>query len=184
MIHLSTIVGIFDIVLFSVLYSLPLTFIFLFPRCWRRWSTSSNWKRAIVVLHVILSAACVIIIPLVTPPMHENPRVNDAGTINTFLSIYRIDFGVSPSGSNAEILLELSKSDFMAYKIKRADIKVNKKGEWVDPWDTPFQFQINAGYGRLEAYSAGPDRVFSTDDDIPENLGTKSIEPLNRETGN
>lgn len=43
--------------------------------------------------------------------------------------------------------------------------RLNARGELLDPWDTPYFFHHVAAQ-HLDVRSAGPDRIFYTDDDI------------------
>ena len=71
------------------------------------------------------------------------------------LTTYRNLYGVwraSTSRSCPERLLELNRFDASLHA--------------VDPWGTPYQFLCGESYGPFTTRSAGPDRIWDTEDDI------------------
>jgi len=70
------------------------------------------------------------------------------------LNLYKANYGIYPSGSNA-----------LAIIIKDEDCrKLLKNTNLNDPWGTPFRFRIVDGHAVVD--SAGKDRKFDTSDDI------------------
>jgi hypothetical protein len=48
---------------------------------------------------------------------------------------------------------------------EQAGVRINEKGELVDPWGVPF-FLHQLAAREMEIRSAGPDRAMWTDDDL------------------
>ena len=70
------------------------------------------------------------------------------------VNLYKANYGVYPSGSNA-----------LAILIKDEDSrKLLKNTNLDDPWGTPFRLRIVNGNPVVD--SAGQDRIFDTSDDI------------------
>ncbi len=80
---------------------------------------------------------------------------------------YGLMFGGNPVGTNPEITRALNGDNPKQAKFLQPDagLRVNDKGELVDPWGTPFFFhQLSAM--EMEIRSAGPDKVMWTADDL------------------
>jgi hypothetical protein len=76
-------------------------------------------------------------------------------------------FNGNPVGTNPEITAALNGGNLKQIRfIDEADgLRINEKGELIDPWGTPFFFhQLSAK--EMEIHSAGPDRVLWTADDL------------------
>jgi hypothetical protein len=76
-------------------------------------------------------------------------------------------FGGNPVGINSEITSQLSGDNPKHINFLSAEdgMRVNEKGELVDPWGTPYFFhQLSAT--DMEIHSAGPDKIMWTSDDI------------------
>ena len=75
-------------------------------------------------------------------------------------------FGENPVGTNEEITKALSGDNPKHINFLDAEAgRISAKGEWVDPWGTPWFFhQLSAR--DMEIRSAGPDRILWTDDDL------------------
>jgi hypothetical protein len=79
---------------------------------------------------------------------------------------YRLALGENPVGSNAEITRALTGANPKKTRFVAAgDARLNERGEWVDPWRTPYFFHQISGR-EMEIRSAGPDRRMWTADDI------------------
>jgi hypothetical protein len=83
------------------------------------------------------------------------------------IHLYASMFGGNPVGTNPEITAALNGDNPKgANFIKPEDgMRINAKGELVDPWGTPFFFHQISGT-EMEIHSAGPDRVMWTADDL------------------
>jgi hypothetical protein len=76
-------------------------------------------------------------------------------------------FGGNPVGNNAEITSQLNGNNpKQANFIQPEDgMRMNEKGELVDPWGTPYFFHALSGH-EMEIRSAGPDKIMWTADDL------------------
>jgi hypothetical protein len=80
---------------------------------------------------------------------------------------YAARFGGNPVGTNPEIARALGGENprHVNFLDQQAGMRLNEKGELVDPWGVPFFFhQLSAQ--EMEIRSAGPDRRMWTDDDL------------------
>jgi len=80
---------------------------------------------------------------------------------------YASMLGGNPVGTNPEITAALNGANVRHVNFLREEdgLRINAKGELVDPWETPFFFhQLSARV--MEIRSAGPDRVLWTGDDL------------------
>ena len=76
-------------------------------------------------------------------------------------------FGGNPVGVNAEITAQLSGQNPKGANFIKAEdgMRINEKGELVDPWGTPFFFH-QVSRTEMEIRSAGPDGAMWTSDDL------------------
>ena len=76
-------------------------------------------------------------------------------------------FGGHPVGTNEEITRALNGENPKQAKFLRSEagMRLNEKGELIDPWGTPFFFHQLSGT-QMEIRSAGPDRKMWTADDL------------------
>jgi hypothetical protein len=80
---------------------------------------------------------------------------------------YNQMFGGNPVGINSEITSQLSGDNpkHINFLSPEDGMRVNEKGELVDPWGTPYFFhQLSAT--DMEIHSAGPDKIMWTSDDM------------------
>ncbi len=79
---------------------------------------------------------------------------------------YNSMFGENPVGTNQEITRALQgKNPRQINFIEDAAAQINSKGEWVDPWGSPYFFhQLSAT--QMEVRSAGPDKIMWNEDDV------------------
>ncbi len=80
---------------------------------------------------------------------------------------YGSRFRGNPVGLNSEITSQLrgdnpNQADFIR---PEAGMRINDKGELVDPWGTPYFFHQLSGT-QMEIRSAGPDKIMWTADDL------------------
>jgi hypothetical protein len=78
---------------------------------------------------------------------------------------YFAEYGSYPSGDNQAIVRTLQSDNprrIVFVELSARDL--NKQGEVVDLWGTPFQFSFARGQPQIR--SAGPDGLFNTDDDF------------------
>ena len=89
----------------------------------------------------------------------DNMRV----TFNQYASM----FGGNPVGTNPEITAALNGNNPKGANFIKPEtgMRINEKGELVDPWGTPYFFHQLSGT-EMEIHSAGPDRVMWTADDL------------------
>lgn len=80
---------------------------------------------------------------------------------------YGAMFGGNPVGVNSEITSQLSGQNPKQANFIRPDagMRINEKGELVDPWGTPYFFHQLSGH-ETEIRSAGPDKIMWTADDL------------------
>ncbi len=88
-------------------------------------------------------------------------------TLRHAIRDYAAMFGGNPVGLNSEITSQLNgKNPRQANFIKPdAGMRVNDRGELVDPWGTPYFFHQLSGT-KMEIRSAGPDKTLWTADDL------------------
>jgi hypothetical protein len=81
--------------------------------------------------------------------------------------LYSSRFGGNPVGTNPEITKALSGGNPKQAVFLQAEdgLRVNDRGELIDPWGTPFFLHQLSG-AEMEIHSAGPDRVLWTGDDL------------------
>ena len=74
--------------------------------------------------------------------------------------------GENPVGTNAEIMTALMGNNPRQAVLGPPDgFSLNKKGELVDQWGTPYFFH-QLSRDKMEIHSAGPDKILGTADDI------------------
>lgn len=80
---------------------------------------------------------------------------------------YAARFGGNPVGTNPEITSALAGGNprQINFLDEEAGVRVNDKGELVDPWGVPF-FLHQLSAKEMEIRSAGPDLRLWTDDDL------------------
>jgi len=80
---------------------------------------------------------------------------------------YGSRFGGNPVGVNAEITSQLSGQNPQHVNViqPEAGLRINRQGELVDPWGTPYFFHQLSGI-EMEIRSAGPDKLMYTADDL------------------
>jgi hypothetical protein len=80
---------------------------------------------------------------------------------------YAARFGGNPVGTNPEITCALAGDNprQVNFLNEEAGVRVNDKGELVDPWGVPF-FLHQLSAKEMEIHSAGPDMRMWTDDDL------------------
>ncbi len=102
-----------------------------------------------------------LIMPFLPPRV---PRVSRAlATIYRLglaCEMYQAEYHVFPSGDNAAITRAL-RGDFITLKSR----DMNPAGEVIDPWGTPYKFELQDGKPP-SIRSAGPDRIFGDEDDL------------------
>lgn len=80
---------------------------------------------------------------------------------------YALRFGGNPVGTNQEITRALNGDNLRQVNFlnEEAGVRINEKGELVDPWGVPF-FLHQLAAREMEIRSAGPDRAMWTEDDL------------------
>lgn len=80
---------------------------------------------------------------------------------------YNQMFGGNPVGINSEITSQLSGDNpkHINFLNPEDGVRINEKGELIDPWGTPYFFHQLSGTD-MEIHSAGPDRIMWTSDDL------------------
>ncbi len=80
---------------------------------------------------------------------------------------YNQMFGGNPVGINSEITSQLSGENPKHINFLNSEdgVRINEKGELIDPWGTPYFFHQLSGT-EMEIHSAGPDRIMWTSDDL------------------
>jgi hypothetical protein len=90
----------------------------------------------------------------------------EVNKVRHMISDYHTLMGENPVGTNAEIMQAVMGGNrHQAVLGPPEGQNLNEQGELVDQWGTPFFFhQLSADH--MEIYSAGPDKIFGTADDI------------------
>jgi hypothetical protein len=90
----------------------------------------------------------------------------EANKVRHMISDYHTLMGENPVGTNAEIMKAVVGGNARQAVLGPPDGQtLNDKGELVDQWGTPYFFhQMSAN--RMDIYSAGPDKIMGTADDI------------------
>jgi hypothetical protein len=80
---------------------------------------------------------------------------------------YGAAFGGNPVGVNSEITSQLDGANpkHINFIQANAGMRINEKGELIDPWGTPYFFHQLSG-AEMEIHSAGPDKIMWTADDL------------------
>lgn len=80
---------------------------------------------------------------------------------------YNQMFGGNPVGINSEITGQLSGDNPKHINFLNSEdgMRINEKGELIDPWGTPYFFHQLSGTD-MEIHSAGPDKLMWTSDDL------------------
>jgi len=101
-----------------------------------------------------------------TLPLSDIPPAILLENMRTTLRQYGLMFGGNPVGTNPELTKALGGDNPKQVNFLGTDgNRVNEKGELCDAWGTPYFFhQLSAM--QMEIRSAGPDRIFYTDDDL------------------
>ena len=87
--------------------------------------------------------------------------------MRTAIRQYGSMFGGNPVGTNLEIASALNGNNPKQAQLlnPEAGLRLNARGELVDPWGTPFFFHQLSGT-EMEIHSAGPDKTLWTTDDL------------------
>jgi hypothetical protein len=90
----------------------------------------------------------------------------EVAKVRHMISDYHTLMGENPVGTNAEIMKAvMGANKHQAMLGPPEGQTLNDQGELVDQWGTPYFFhQLSAD--RMEIYSAGPDKILGTADDI------------------
>jgi hypothetical protein len=185
---LSTIIYGGEILYILALILVQIWFFRLFPAIRLGWSGISLMRRMAFVLLGILSAGCLVVLLVGTHRTFTVMRIKGVQrvkyevqsqlyAVESLLSIYWIETGELPSGSDRDIWQTILNHDHLNQTWARYENKylaTSDEGALVDHWDTPIRFQLVSD-SVWHLYSAGFDRKFSTADDIP-----KKWEPTGR----
>jgi hypothetical protein len=95
------------------------------------------------------------------------PPASVMENVRQTLRDYASRFGGNPVGTNQEITRALNGDNprQVNFLNEEAGVRINAKGELVDPWGVPF-FLHQLAAREMEIRSAGPDRAMWTDDDL------------------
>ena len=102
-----------------------------------------------------------------SPDAAHLPPATVMENMHSAIRQYGLKFNGNPVGTNLEITRALYGENPKQTKFLRLEdgMRVNSKGELIDPWGTPFFFhQLSAT--QMEIHSAGPDKVLGTRDDL------------------
>ena len=104
---------------------------------------------------------------LASPGVPSLPASTLLENARTAIRDYGSMFGGNTVGNNAEITRALNGDNPKQVKFLSAEsgLRVNAKGELIDPWGTPLFFHQLSG-NETEIRSAGPDKVMWTADDL------------------
>jgi len=102
------------------------------------------------------------------PEFTDLPPETVMENVRGVLRLYRSQFGGNPVGTNPEITRALNGGNArqaVFFNPAEDGVRINVKGEMIDPWGTPFFFHQLSG-AEMEIHSAGPDRILWTADDL------------------
>lgn len=87
--------------------------------------------------------------------------------VRSVIRNYGQRFGGNPVGTNPEITRALAGQNPGQVNFLGAEesLRVNRKGELIDVWGTPYFFHQLSGT-EMEIHSAGPDKIMWTSDDL------------------
>jgi len=104
---------------------------------------------------------------LLSPEAPKLPPATVLENMRSAIRDYGSMFGGNPVGNNAEITRALNGDNPKQAKFIHPDsgLRINGKGELIDPWGTPLFFHQLSG-SETEIRSAGPDKVMWTTDDL------------------
>jgi hypothetical protein len=88
----------------------------------------------------------------------------DMGRIETSAFIYYSDKNTWPEGDNAAVIAAILAFDTDDPILPVEDLHLSSEGAAVDPWGSPYSMSVSEEEG-LKVHSAGPDRIWGTDDD-------------------
>jgi hypothetical protein len=110
------------------------------------------------------NAGAVASLPLTAP---EIPPAIVLENVSRAIRQYGVMFGGNPVGTNPEITAALNGNNPKGINFIKpeAGMRINKNGELVDAWGTPFFFHQLSGTD-MEIHSAGPDKIMWTADDL------------------
>ena len=84
----------------------------------------------------------------------------DMMMLRTALQVYRMEYGAFPSGDTAAVMSALSgKNPKKIIILSLSPKDLNDRGEFIDPWGTPYQITISHEKG-LVIRSAGENKQF------------------------
>ena len=96
------------------------------------------------------------------PTAHSHVEVM---CLSCALKAYRVEYGAWPTGDQALIVKTLTGNNPQKITFMKVLVKsLNQKGEFVDPWSTPYAISFSNDEPRVS--SAGPNRQFGDQDDI------------------
>src|SRR5882724_702065 len=106
-------------------------------------------------------------VPVTAPEFTNIPPATVLENLRTAFHSYQSMFRENPVGTNPEITQALDGGNRkQAHFLNDEDgLRINARGELIDPWGTPFFFHQLSGT-QMEIHSAGPDRVMWTADDL------------------
>ena len=178
---LSTIIYGWEPFLLFAIVGIPIAFITSLPSVCRNWFTYSRNRRIGFTVYGSLAAVCIVtMIGLGRRAIHfaveegreqsKRRAQNQLSFVNHCLSIYYVDYGEYPKGTVAEVWNTISQTEHFRSTKQNSwsdELRADAAGILIDPWDSSIRFRLESDE-LLRAYSAGPDRVFSTVDDLPE----------------
>jgi hypothetical protein len=88
----------------------------------------------------------------------------DMGRIETSAFIYYLAKSAWPEGDNAAVIASILAFDTDDPILSAEDLRLSSEGAAIDPWGTPYSMSVSEEEG-LKVHSAGPDRIWGTDDD-------------------
>ena len=90
----------------------------------------------------------------------------EISNLSAALTHYQAELAENPSGTKANILKTLLGENSKKLPFLHVNPKaVNSRGEFMDPWKTPYQINI-IGQTNFIIRSAGPNRIFGDKDDL------------------
>ena len=116
---------------------------------------------------VALTATILAELRMESPEVARLPPATVMENMRSAIRQFGLKFNGNPVGTNLEITRALYGENPKQIKFLRLEdgMRVNSKGELIDPWDTPFFFhQLSAT--EMEIHSAGQDRIMGTTDDL------------------
>lgn len=124
--------------------------------------------KKLIITILVITVAFLLLLPMLGKfgeKTKKPPNMHKIETLIIALNTYEDTYRHYPSGANKEIIHSLDGNNSRNIKFIGIESKLNKIGEYIDPWGTPYIIGID---DKIKVRSAGPDKLFYNKDDILE----------------